>query len=63
MARTKQDNNQDDAVTELLKDLLIVELVKAGVSRQNIRKIIHCDLNRITRTAKYLKVIEAGRKK
>ncbi len=54
----KQPKDQDDATVELLRDLLIVELVKVGVSRQNIRKIIRCDLNRVTRTARYLKNLQ-----
>jgi hypothetical protein len=51
----KEPKKQDDPTVELLRDLLIVELVKAGVSRQNIRKIVRCDFNRVTRTARYLK--------
>jgi hypothetical protein len=54
----KQPNDQDDTTVELLRDLLIVELVRAGVSRQNIRKIVRCDLNRVTRTARYLKKLQ-----
>jgi hypothetical protein len=54
----KQTKGNDDPTVELLRDLLIVELVKVGVSRQDIRKIVRCDLNRITRTARHLKNLE-----
>jgi hypothetical protein len=53
----KQPRKADDPIAELLRDLLIVELVKAGVSRQNIRRIVRCDLNRVTRTARYLRTM------
>ena len=41
---------------ELLERLLIVQLVLAGVSRQNIRKIVGCEMNKVTRIARVVKL-------
>ncbi len=40
-----------DVTAELLKDLLILELAKAGVTQRQIRKALNCDANRVTRIA------------
>lgn len=53
----KQDSGQESTMIELLRDLLILELMKVGVSSHDIRKIVRCDLNRVTRTTKLLKGI------
>ena len=53
----KQDSGQESTMIELLRDLLILELMKVGVSSHDIRKIVRCDLNRVTRTPKLLKGI------
>ncbi len=53
--RSKNDSKQTDASTELLKDLLITELAKAGVPQVEIRKIVGCDINRVSRIAKHIK--------
>lgn len=42
-------------VADLLRDLLIVQLSAAGVGQQEIRKIIGCDINRVSRITKHLK--------
>lgn len=54
----KRNNNQFGAtgeVAELLRDLLIVELAKTGVSQSEIRKIVGCDMNRVSRIARHFK--------
>lgn len=57
MAR-KQNNRQRDTTAELLKDLLILELAKAGVQQIEIRKIVGCDILRVSRIAKVLKKLK-----
>lgn len=42
--------------TEVLKDILIVQLGVAGVPQQNIRAIVGCDINRVSRIVRYLKM-------
>lgn len=42
-------------VEELLRDLLIIELAKAGIPQLEIQKILGGDINRINRIAKYFK--------
>jgi hypothetical protein len=51
----KQNNSQRDATAELVKDLLILELAKAGIQQKEIRKIAGCDMLRVSRIAKALK--------
>jgi hypothetical protein len=51
----KQNNSLRDATAELVKDLLILELAKAGVQQKEIRKIAGCDMLRVSRIAKALK--------
>ena len=46
---------QKDTTEELLRDLLIVELGKAGVPQQEIRKIVRCSLNRVNSIVKVLR--------
>ena len=40
---------------ELLKDLLIVQLAVAGVRQQDIRAILGCDINRVSRIVRHIK--------
>ncbi len=42
-----------DRVAELLKDLLISELGRAGVPQPEIRKIVGRDMNRVSRIVKH----------
>jgi hypothetical protein len=51
----KQNNSQRNNTAELLKDLFIFELAKAGVQQKEIRKIAGCDMLRVSRIAKALK--------
>jgi hypothetical protein len=50
-----QKKAQQDPVAELLRDLLIVELARAGVPQIEIRKVVGCDMHRVSRIAKVLK--------
>ncbi|HLY62564.1 MAG TPA: hypothetical protein VKV95_17620 [Terriglobia bacterium] len=52
---TKNENKQTDSNTELLKDLLITELAKVGVPQLEIRKIVGCDIYKVSRIARYIK--------
>ena len=47
MAKAKVPEN--NRVAELLKDLLITELGRAGVPQTEIRNIVGCDMNRVNR--------------
>lgn len=46
---------QKDDATELLRDMLIVQLGMAGVSRESIRQIARCNNNRVARVLHLLK--------
>lgn len=50
MAATRE---QDETV-DLLRKLLIVQLGLAGVSQQNIRAIVRCELKRVTEVMKLI---------
>lgn len=43
------------AQSEIMKDMFIAELAIAGVPQREIAKVVHVDLNRVTRLAKSLK--------
>ena len=53
MAR-KSTRSEGDA-TEILKDILIVQLGMAGVRQQDIRSIVGCDINRVSRIVRHIK--------
>jgi len=57
MAQSTSRNDKEELTIELLRDLLIVQLIALGVPQQSIRAIVRCDLNRVTRTAKHLKKV------
>jgi hypothetical protein len=44
-----------DEMTELLRDLLIVQLGLAGVTQAKIRDIARCDLNRVNAVVSLLR--------
>lgn len=44
-----------DGISELLRDLFILEATKAGVPNKDIREILGIDLNRVTRISKHIK--------
>ena len=45
-----------DDTTEVLKDLLIVQLGMAGVRQQDIRAIVGVDMNRVSRIVRHIKL-------
>lgn len=51
-----------DEATEILRTLLIVQLGLAGVGQQAIRAIAGCDINRVNKTLKPLKLKRAHKK-
>ncbi len=55
----KRKINSSDESTELIRTLVIVQLGLAGIPRQNIRSIVGCDMNRVT---KILKQIDTKKK-
>jgi len=55
MVARKQKEGPADSTPELLRDLLIVELAKAGVQQLDIRKIVGCSMDRVSKIAKILK--------
>ena len=55
MVTKRRNQEQSDPTHELLRDLLIVELAKAGVQQLDIRKIVGCDIHRVSKIAKVLK--------
>ena len=54
MAAKREKKQQGDPTTEVLKDLLITELGKAGVPQLEIRKIVGCDIHRVSRIVKHI---------
>jgi len=53
MKSSKTTNNGESV--EVLKDLLITQLGLAGVPQLTIRKIVGCDIHRVSRIVKHLK--------
>ena len=51
-----------DEATELLRTLLIVQLGLAGVGQRKIRAVAGCDMNRVSKTLKALKLKRGNRK-
>ncbi len=60
MAR-KPKNFEKTDTTEVLKDILIVQLGVAGVPQQKIRAIVGCDTNRVNHIVRHLKTKPAKR--
>ena len=52
----KKDKNKSESgmIEELLRDLLITTLCTAGVKGKEIRKIVGCDMNKVTRIFKHI---------
>lgn len=60
----KKNAKREKNDTEVLKDLLIVQLGVAGVPQTKVREIVGCDMNRVNRILKYVKPKkEEGKKK
>lgn len=56
-------HGSSEEVIELLRTMLIVQLGLAGIGQRQIREVVGCDLNRVTRTLKALKPSRASRKR
>ena len=59
MRKTSSKQQNSGESTELLRDLLILELAKAGVPQLEIRKVVGCDVHRVSRIAKVLRKARA----
>jgi hypothetical protein len=55
MANASTGENDANRAVELLRDILITQLAFGGVPQQSIRKILGCDINRVSRIVKHLK--------
>lgn len=53
MAKGKQTARP--ASEDILRDILIVQLALAGLTRHQIRETVGVDMNRVTRVVKYIK--------
>jgi CRP-like cAMP-binding protein len=53
--KTKGKLSTDEIQIDLLKNILITQLGLAGVSQQNIRKIVGGDIGRVTAVMRHLK--------
>jgi hypothetical protein len=60
MGKPQRIQREMDAAVEVLKDILITQLGVAGVSQQSIRKIVGCNMNRVTDIVKHLKSPKRG---
>lgn len=49
-----RNQQQKDTIEELLRDLLITSLCAAGVKGGEIRKIVGCDMNKVSRIVKHI---------
>jgi hypothetical protein len=55
MAKPRKRQRNADSVVEVLKDILITQLGLAGVPQTNIRKIVGCDINRVSAIVRHVK--------
>jgi len=63
MAARKDNKQQADPTTELIRDLFIAQLGAMGVSQPEIRKIAGCGMNRVNRIVKPIKKALKARRK
>ena len=47
-------NSENSKLEDLLRNLLITSLSTAGVKATEIRRIVGCDMNRVTRIVKHI---------
>ena len=52
---SKENKKKEQAIEELLRDLLIVQLGLAGLTQHQIREIVGVDIHRVNRIVKHLK--------
>jgi hypothetical protein len=57
MGKSQTRQRKVDTTVEVLKDILITQLGIAGVPQQNIRKIVGCDINRVSAIVRHLKIV------
>jgi len=51
----KDNSSSQLGVAEVLRDMLIVQLALAGLTRHQIRETVGVDMNRVTRLVKHIK--------
>lgn len=51
----KKEQKQKDEIVGVLKNLMIVELAKAGVPQPEIRRIVGVDMARVNKIARFFK--------
>jgi hypothetical protein len=51
----KRQRKAADSTVEVLKDILITQLGIAGVPQQDIRKIVGCDIHRVSAIVRHVK--------
>lgn len=51
----KKETRQKDEAVEVPKNLLVVELAKAGVQQSDIRRIVSVDMARVNNIARFFK--------
>ena len=56
MSKIRKLKRGSDDISDILKDILITELGSAGVPQQTIRSIVGCDMGRVSRIVKHLKI-------
>ncbi len=56
MGQSQKRQRKVDTTVEVLKDILITQLGIAGVPQQNIRKIVGCDINRVSAIVRHVKI-------
>jgi transposase len=51
----KDNSATPPGLEEILRDLLIVQLARAGLTRRQIRETVGVGMNRVTRLVRYVK--------
>ena len=55
MGKPQKRQGKADTTVEVLKDILITQLGIAGVPQANIRKIVGCDIHRVSAIVRHVK--------
>ena len=61
MAKKRDVVHGSDETAEILKNMFIVQLGLAGISRHTIRKIVRCSMTRVTTILKHLKAADKAK--
>jgi hypothetical protein len=56
-----RNQTANDEATELLRTMLIVQLGLAGIGQRRIREVAGCDMNRVTKTLRALRLKRGNR--